>query len=203
MEPKDWVFFALGIGELVLLYQQNNIMKRELSLAGDAPHAGDRTGWFKIYWPLMAMVALCAGSWIPFFLAPSAAPDYFLSWAGKQGGGAVADINTSSLESQKGSRRLMLVCVAIDPSFDTMNNTHIMKSRTYEIETPTMTLQAQPTPDFVALETFGTNIQLYLIEAPENFAIERVTTLSDVSRLGGKILDHKGFATTGISPIPH
>lgn len=97
----------------------------------------------------------------------------------------------------------MLVCVAIDPLFDIMNNVHIMKSRTYEIETPTMVLQAAPTLEFATLEISSRTIQIYLVETPEEFAIERVTTLSDVSRLGGTILGHQGYTTIGTSTSPH
>ena len=113
----------------------------------------------------------------------------------------MATINTASMESLKRSRRLMIASVMIDPSVDVMNNSEIIKSRTYEIEVPIIQIDVFATPEFHQKEYLGQNIQSYLIDVPADFPIERMATLADAERLGGRILEHQGFTTARAVPM--
>jgi hypothetical protein len=195
---KFWLPLLVSLAYLYFMRQQVLLMKGSQQASANMT-IGSR---LKPYWPIMVMVLLFIGCWVPYFLASSAVPQYFLGWSTLPTGGAFAEIDSSLLASHKGNRRVMIVGVAIDSSIDPMNDPNIMKSRTYEIELPVTRLEAQPTPEFLASETPGRNVQLFLIETPEEFAIEHLITLSDVGRLGGTILGHAGFTTSGIQPMP-
>jgi hypothetical protein len=188
---------VIGLG--VLIYQVV-LMRRQIA---GRTIANKKSGWFKLYWPLLAMLPLLGSTWIPYFLAPNAAPQYFMTWSPTPNGGAVATIDASLLANHRGSRRIILVGIVMDSSIDPMNETHIAKSRTYEIEPPAMVLEVLGAPGFLAQEQPGRNVQWYLLEVPENFAIERLVTLADVSHLGGTILGHEGFITSGMPSVSH
>ena len=96
----------------------------------------------------------------------------------------------------------MVASVMINPKFDEMDNPEIAKSRTYEIETPILQIDTFASPEFHQKEYLGVNIQNYLIDVPTDFAIEKMATLADAERLGGRILEHEGFTIAPEQPFP-
>jgi hypothetical protein len=204
MELKDWLFLGVGIGSLALLYTQNKIISRQqgnMKKYDPAPNGPKWKSILLVRWPLLAMALLCVISWIPYFLIAQTPVDYYLSWAPATNGGAAIMVDTSKLVGRQG-RRLMAVSIVIDPTQDEMNDTRIAKSRTYEITPPIMELDTNPTPEFLAREREGGNVQTYLLDVPRDFPLERLTKLDDVAALGGKIIEHRGYVSKFTAPTP-
>jgi hypothetical protein len=123
--------------------------------------------------------------WIPYFQRPGC-QNYIIGY-----GPLSATIDTTSLVQDAGNARLMMVGVIRDSAIDPMVDVAIARSRTYEIVKPTLLIELAATPAFSAKYRLGATVNLYLLEVPKEFAIERLTTLASVGQLHGKILDSK------------
>jgi hypothetical protein len=123
--------------------------------------------------------------WIPYFQRPIC-QNYIIGY-----GPLSATIDTTSLVQDARSNRLMMVGVIRDPATDPMIDAAIARSRTYEIQAPTLLIELAPTSAFSAKYRLGETVILYLLEVPKEFAIERLTSVSAVELLHGKILDSK------------
>lgn len=204
MELKDYLFLAVGITSLVLLYKQNKIISRQqgnMEKYNPAPNSPKWKNFLAVRWPLLAMAFLCVIAWVPYFLAAKTPVKYFLEWSPAADGGVRVLVDSSKLVGRQG-RRLMAVSVVIDPAVDEMIDTRIAKSRTYEITPPVMELETNPTPQFLAREQEVGNVQTYLLDVPREFPLERLTKLGDVASLGGKILEHNGYTSKIVPTLP-
>lgn len=197
MDYKFWIPLIATILNLYLTHRQVRFMEAQPN-AARLPSLFPAGKALLRYWPIGAMIVLMLLCWVPYFLGPNAPPpSYFMQWRLREEGGVGATIDTTSLESVKGKRRIMIAAVMTSPTVDVMDNPEIIKSRTYEIETPILQIDAIATPEFHQKEYLGQSIQSFLIEVPENFAIEKMATVADAERLGGKVLERKGFGVRG------
>jgi hypothetical protein len=117
--------------------------------------------------------------------------NYFLGW-----GPLEALVDTTVLIQDKDDSRLMLVGVVRDPAIDPMVDVALARSRTYEIESPTVDMVIVPTQAFLAKYGIGKTVTVYLLEVPKDFPIERLTSLAEVEHLRGRILQVQGSLVT-------
>jgi hypothetical protein len=194
VDYKFWILVAIGVGQLIFSYLAVYPLRQKTTSADSVP-----SPIVKRYWPIGLIFVLMLCSWIPYFLTPASVPQYFITWSATPDGGYVADIDTTFLADRRSTRRIMLVGVVMSANVDPMNDPHILKTRTYDIELPAMRLQGVSRPDFSNIEIPGANVQLYLLDVPKDIPIERLVTLADAEKLKAKILTHAGYRIYGPS----
>jgi len=179
---KFWLQVAIGLGQLFLAWIA---LRKVPSMAPTASlPTSIQQSIVKRYWPIVVIGVLMVGAWIPYFLNSETRHVYLTAW-----GPVTATVDTRSLIEDKDRSRLMLVSLIPDISIDPMNDVTIARSRTYEIKAPIMDMVVIQNTSWSARARVGRLANIYLLEVPKEFAIERLTTLADVQHLGGKILD--------------
>src|ERR1700730_8153583 len=104
-------------------------------------------------------------------------------------------VNPRGLPKQREKFNLMLLVRVPFGNVDPFHDTDIEKSTLYTISDYSITLSLKLSEEFVRRVT-ATNpmaTELNLIMLPISFVPDQVLSLSNVSRLGGKILSRRGF----------
>src|SRR5262249_26282756 len=111
---------------------------------------------------------------------------------GLDGGAFYLTANTSRIKEGRGTLRLMMIVRVPFADRDEMTDTAISKSQLYTItgEFLTLAIPAASAASLKVLIDRPTPINYYLAEIPFLFSPSQVSSLSDVQKLGGKILGH-------------
>jgi hypothetical protein len=162
---------------------------------------GSAAGGFSNNLPIFIMVALAILAW------GAVAFDYY-DRSNQQTGNYVEgwnasppvyvmQVNTKYLIKYKSSHRLMTLERVNYADRDVMTDTIIEKSGLYSITGGSITL-AHPTAKILKFAPLAANqIQMFLLLIPNTVLAENIKSLSDVERLGGKILNGVGQVVIG------
>jgi hypothetical protein len=220
----DVMEIVIGVAGVVLpsylLYQQNRILARQ----GPPP---ERTE-MRRYWPLFTMAALTLSIWAGVGFdyydrhhLKSSKP-IIIGWGLGQPNTCGAQIDGSTLVGWGSDYRVAIICGISDPALDKLEDTRITITRFFTIpDTQTFitgsfskemtdginnllaqTIKGQP----ISAPTPAPGTQLVLqwsqwvvaIVVPAKVEATDIHRLSDVSRLGGEIVDGKQFVATTI-----
>jgi hypothetical protein len=97
------------------------------------------------------------------------------------------EINTKHLDMYKGNYKLMLIVGTPDPYVDTLADSNIEHSATYNITGERLTLAIR-TSEKLRARAFSVSrglINMAAVVLPEKISPEQIKTLSDVILLGG------------------
>jgi hypothetical protein len=113
---------------------------------------------------------------------------------GQLPGGFYTEVNTDPLmEYRENSKLLMIVRISYS-DIDGMTDTAIEKSGAYTIVPHKLIMSAilQPKYKLRVSKTQSNAIQYYCVLIPSRLSPELIASLSDIERLGGKIVDQRG-----------
>jgi hypothetical protein len=106
-------------------------------------------------------------------------------------------LDTSHLMSFRDSYKLGLVCIVPDPSADPLTDNHILVSNPFEIVPGGVAIVANYSPSGFDLSKVSPGMQINLgflaVLIPRDMPKEKITSLADLMRAGGKILDPKYY----------
>jgi hypothetical protein len=107
----------------------------------------------------------------------------------------VATVDGTPLLTFKADFKLALVCVRPDPTKDILSDPHIFVSNLFEISSGPIAIEATKSPagDFTDQGQGALTINHFAVLVPREVHWEKLTTLSDIMALGGKILDQKYY----------
>ena len=144
--------------------------------------------WKYAYGPTLAMALLVTIAWIPYFMGePKIPDDLFLNYGFN--GRIFAVFDTARLMSEK-PKRLMIVAIISDNSTPYLTDTRIARSATFEIMYPQTVIEVDAPP---VLQNRPGLVNIYALLVPEDFPFELIKNLADAKKLGGKILESRGF----------
>jgi hypothetical protein len=202
--PMEWDWSARIIGIVV-----------SVSVAGIASHFA---GWDALHWDhlrslwwLWLIIGLGGGAALSPFIV-GAPPGVLIQRYGQGPGGALeAIVNSRSLLKYKDHFKMMLIVRVPYPDIDNMTDTAMEKSALYTITggwtqlAITSIRQLRFRVSQGATGTISPTVHFLLVIIPNDIAPEQIRTLSDVARVGGKIMDARDmnpeFQTTP-TPTP-
>jgi hypothetical protein len=184
-----WITIAVGIGWFL-----NRFSKREL------PHERHPT-WLLV--GSCAFIAFIFGSLlsvpssggIPRVITSTNAP-FMMSPTGAVSGGTCAvNMDGTTIVSFKKEFKVALVCGHTDASTDILSDKHIVVSNLFEIVPGDIPISATKSPsgDFSVPNVGPLTINAFAVLVPRETKWEKLTTLSDIVALGGKILDPRYY----------
>jgi hypothetical protein len=117
-----------------------------------------------------------------------------------------ATVNTRVLSSLSNPYVLIMTCLVSDPTTDSMHDSRLEKSSTFEIRGDSLRIEMAPSSGFWARarqiklspdNKFSTitvhRVDLFLIAWPRHVPTDQLKVLADVEKSGGKILGNGGF----------
>jgi hypothetical protein len=158
-----------------------------------------------------SFVALLFGA-LGTVLSASSIPRVIANWGGN---GCQATLDTSHLQSFANGYKIALVCVVQDPTTDILTDKRLVVSNLFtivpggitiiapmtlqtvpsvapQVTPPTSTPPPAPQPS-QALPPVEVTIGYLAVLVPNDVGRDKITTLADLERLGGKILDPKYY----------
>jgi len=205
MEPKDWLFLAVGVSSLVLLHKQNKILSKgqtNMDKYNPAPPSSSLQHWKGILgprWPLLAMGALAVVSWIPYFVTP--AKERVVSY-GMNGNRIYAQVDSEGLGGPV--ERLFMIALRRDDSVNYKTVTTITRSATLPISTPYTFIEAVMPNDFtqLLLKNPDSIVTVFVFKVSQDFPFESVKSISDAEKYGAKQIEvGKGFGGVNLHPM--
>ncbi len=178
-ESVGW-WLSGGIGALWLIYR----FQRRHSPAGHAPTWGMVVSCSVVAFVFGSLLAVSSSGGIPKVI---------VSWGGPP---CHALVDTSHLMSFRDSYKLGLVCIVPDPSSDPLTDNHFLVSNPFEIVPGGVRIVADYSPsgfDLSKVPPGPVNLGFLAVLIPRDMPKEKITSLADLMRSGGKILDPKYY----------
>lgn len=119
-------------------------------------------------------------------------PNVIVGWGGAPGR-CTAVIDTSRLLSFKDDYKLALACGILDPSVDALQDKRLTISSLFTIVPGGVAIVATEERQHVDLPPNGAALAHYVILLPNDVPIDKIATLSDVTNLGGKIINPRYY----------
>ncbi len=110
------------------------------------------------------------------------------------------NINSSQLRNHSNESKLMLIVRAVFADVDRMTDQRIEKSTPYTIVGDQRTMALVTSSRMILAANAPNLVEYNAILLPSNISPERITTLADVERVGGKILVTQGQTVIGGPP---
>ena len=159
------------------------------------------------HWPLLAMIFCGLLAWAPLLVSERRAEITGYGIAGPLGFHVAID--GGAIEKYSNKNKLLLIVRFKYENIDRMSDAAIEKSVLYSIENKPIVMAVKGTIDPPKLR-FSPNPQVAIeynaAVIPETYSSENIKSLSDVSRIGGKILDTRvqtvPLKSLGIKLVP-
>ena len=154
-------------------------------------------GTSRIFGPgLVTVVGVLAFVWgiLLTAIASSSVPRIIISW-GDDGTACSATFDTSRLSRFRKKYDIVLVCGAVNPQTDRLQEKSISISSPFNIHPVGVFIEAPHSKEMASVIKPGT-LMSYWHEAaliPKGTALSSIHNLSDITRYGGKILDQAYF----------
>lgn len=190
---EDWIGLAALLVTVVGVYHAREQTKMMRAQTGARPEPKSVPWWRSRH--VVALVALTALAW------SAAAFDYFATrqgpanelsplvdfWGVKFPSTFYMLVDTSKLAEFRNKERLVLVLRGMRSDVDRMTDPAISKSAAFTITGDAVTIAVNK-PKIWLVPGAQNFVEFNLVLLPNQFSPEQITTLSDVARLGGKIL---------------
>jgi hypothetical protein len=108
---------------------------------------------------------------------------------GRSGNSFRVTVNTSSLIDYQEKYKVGLIVIVSYPNIDMMTDTAIGKSELYTITGGDQIISGPKTDDVRAVPGALLRVKYVGVLMPSGFSMDQVRTLSDIRKLGGRILD--------------
>jgi hypothetical protein len=194
---KFWLPFFVSLVYLYLNYQQLS-QKKGNQHTSAAMTIGSR---LKAYWPMLVMVFLFIGCWIPYLLSKEqAVPDIpefdtpnsaiVTGWAQDTPSSCLMQVNGGALLSRQSGYKLAIACLIYDGKTDILDAPYLQVSNLYDIKLGSITMRAGYQPYFLEYESrmHAVGINIALLNIPNGIQPTQFTTLRQARSMGVKIL---------------